>query len=283
MLDEVNIEINRTTLKADLVYNGLYEGVPHIINMELQTGSDGTMARRLLQYHTLLHVKHEKPVLSVVLYPFEVDTPSPPYLEVSGNIIWLQFNYQVLELWKLDAQRFVQEQAICLYTLLPAMQGANAQLLTRALNAMDQHYHRKQLRHHLLRFHRLLQKSRTMAKEEKKRVEEILAMYYGHDWFVETNPDVIKLVDQGKIEAKAEGMAEGVVKGKTEGKTEGMRLLLINQLNIRFPALRKQIEHAINQLQTESALLDLSNEMLQAQNEQQALQRLQSHIPASDS
>jgi len=39
-VDEHNIEIDRTTLKADLVYNIRYKGLPHILNLELQAGSD---------------------------------------------------------------------------------------------------------------------------------------------------------------------------------------------------------------------------------------------------
>ena len=39
-IDDHNIEIDRTTLRADLVYNIRYRGKPHILNMELQTGAD---------------------------------------------------------------------------------------------------------------------------------------------------------------------------------------------------------------------------------------------------
>src|SRR4051812_24609371 len=70
-INDHNIEIDRTTLKADLVYNIQYRGQPHILNMELQTGSDNDMAIRMLQYHVGLHGKHRRPVISMVIYPFE--------------------------------------------------------------------------------------------------------------------------------------------------------------------------------------------------------------------
>ena len=39
LLHDHNIEIDRSQLRADLVYNILYKGLPHILNMELQTDS----------------------------------------------------------------------------------------------------------------------------------------------------------------------------------------------------------------------------------------------------
>ena len=79
LLHDQNIEIDRTTLKADLVYNTHYKRLPHILNMELQTDEDDKMHLRLLQYHANLLEKYEKPVLSVVLYPFERKVPIPPF------------------------------------------------------------------------------------------------------------------------------------------------------------------------------------------------------------
>ncbi len=67
------------------MYNIRYKGLAHILNVELQTDEDKTMHLRLLQYHVNLHAKYEKPVLSVILYPFEQNVPVPPYKEMSGD------------------------------------------------------------------------------------------------------------------------------------------------------------------------------------------------------
>jgi hypothetical protein len=88
--------------------------------MELQTGRDGTIEMRLLMYHAGLLLKHGLPVISVILYPFETSIPEPPFREMGGDGEMLTFRYQVLALWKFDTRTFVQEQAVCLYTLLPA-------------------------------------------------------------------------------------------------------------------------------------------------------------------
>ena len=41
---EQNIEIDRTAIKADLVYNVQYKGNPHVLNMELQTDTDNEVS-----------------------------------------------------------------------------------------------------------------------------------------------------------------------------------------------------------------------------------------------
>ena len=47
-ISEQSIEIDRTTLRADLVYNINYRDKPHILSMELQTGADSDMVVRKL-------------------------------------------------------------------------------------------------------------------------------------------------------------------------------------------------------------------------------------------
>jgi len=82
---EQNVEIKRELLRADLVYLIQYKGDPHILNLELQTGSDSKMAQRVLLYHVDLHLEYQLPVISVVLYLFETSVPEPPYRETSGD------------------------------------------------------------------------------------------------------------------------------------------------------------------------------------------------------
>ena|SRR5882757_4090158 len=48
---QLNIEINRTTLKADLLYKALYKYKHIILVIELQTGHDKDLQRRLMAYH----------------------------------------------------------------------------------------------------------------------------------------------------------------------------------------------------------------------------------------
>jgi len=80
-ISESNIEIDRTIVKADLLFWARYKGQLYLVNMELQSSKDDTIEQRLLMYHSCFHYKHKVPVLSVILYPFEGNFPDPPYRE----------------------------------------------------------------------------------------------------------------------------------------------------------------------------------------------------------
>lgn len=54
-----------------------------------------------------------------------------------------------------------------MYTLLPAMKGANAHILVQAIHAMEKHYNRLDLARHLTRFKRILQRSATLSAQDK--------------------------------------------------------------------------------------------------------------------
>ena len=261
-LGEQNIEIDRSILKADLVYQARYRGSAHIVNMELQTSRDGTREQRLLMYHAGLHFKHALPILSVILYPFETSIPAPPYREQGGDGTLLTFEYKVLALWKLEAPGFVQRHAVCLYTLLPAMQQATAPLLKQALQEMKQHYTRRQLGHHLIRFRRILRRSATMTEHDKREVEEELQMEFAYDWFLDENPEVLERMEKSRIE------------GRTEGGIQALQQFAMTIIQQRFPQMMAQAQQRIAQLHTTGELQGLILQLTTAANEAEARQLL---------
>jgi hypothetical protein len=243
LLYDHNIEIDRSQLRADLVYNVLYRGIPHILNMELQTDEDKKMHLRLLQYHVHLHEKYDKPVLSVVLYPFERHIPIPPYIERSGDEALLIYKYQTIALYTMEAEKFRREKNYCMYSLLPAMGGANPKMLIQTLHDMKQCYPREKLRHHLDRFWKMLQKSITVQPEGKRQVEKELKMQF--DWFIDTIPEVIERVEQAGL----------------HGKLETLRWTIMQSVRLRFPTLidfaQVQVDKLTTKAQLESLVLDL--------------------------
>jgi hypothetical protein len=109
---EVNSEIHRESIRADLVYGVKRNGIPHTLNMELQSGTDTEMAQRMLRYHVELLLAYGKPVLSVLIYLFESTLPETPFREMSGDDALLIMKYQVIAVWKLNAQKYVQQGII---------------------------------------------------------------------------------------------------------------------------------------------------------------------------
>jgi hypothetical protein len=273
MLHDHNIEIDRSQLKADLVYNVMYRELPHILNMELQTDEDEDMHLRLLQYHTNLHAKYKKPVLSVVLYPFEEKVPVPPYREMSGDEELMVWKYRVIGLYNMVAEQFRRQQMFCMYSLLPAMKGVDAGMLIQTLQEMKQYYTPEAMKHHLDRFWKMLQKSITISKEDKSRVEEELRMQF--DWFIDTVPEVIERVQQaekrGEVKGKAEGLVEGEVRGVTKGELQALRQVTLTIVQDRFPDLMDFAQAEVSVIKQPALLHKLIRELHQASDEVAAL------------
>jgi hypothetical protein len=254
LIDDKNVEIDRTILKADLVYNILYNREPHILDMELQTAADSTIDLRVLQYHAGLHAKHKKPVLTVILYPFETTIPKPPYREMSGDEVLLTLYYRVLALWRLEAEKFVRQRAICMYTLLPAMKGANAPMLIQALHDMKEHYTRRQFGHHLIRFKRITQRSKTLSEQDKQLVEEEIRMHMAYDWFIDDNPDVQERITKAELRA--------------------LQQMVLDAVKNRFPLLAPLAQQQAALLQKPEALRQLVVQIFSASDEMAAQQLL---------
>jgi len=265
LLHDHNIEIDRSQLKADLVYNTLYKGLPHVLNMELQTDEDDKMHFRLLQYHANLLAKYEKPVLSVVLYPFERKVPLPPYKEMSGDEELLNWKYRVLGLYDMEAEQFRREQAFCMYSLLPAMKGINAALLIQTLQDMRQHYPTEKMKHHLDRFWKMLQKSVTISVEDKARVEEALQMQY--DWFIDTVPEVIERVEQAEKRGEAKGKVEGEERGIAKGEVRALQQVVLDVVQDLFPDMVDFAQIEVSLIQQPARLRQLLRDINRATDE----------------
>ena len=257
-IGEQNIEIDRTTLRADLVYNIRYRGALHILNMELQTDADEDMPLRMLKYHVGLYDKHRKPVISMVMYPFETSIPESPFKETSGAEVILLLHYKVLPLWKLNAQEFVRDHVVALYPLLPAMQGVNAQLLMQAIKEMEQRYRLPQLGHHLVRFRTILHRSRTLSQQDKQLVEEYMQTY---DSLLDSDPYIQQKVALEGALQRSKALSEFL---------QAYRDTIIEITKIRFPALAEAVQQRVAHIQKFEDLQRLNIQLSTVSNQTEA-------------
>ena len=244
LVSEQNIEIDRSTLKADLVYNVLRKDKPRILNLELQTGYDKNMPVRLLKYHVGLHDKHKLPVISMVMYLFNTTIPESPYIEKDGDEIILTFHFRVLQLWTLDAQHFVQNRIIAMYTLLPAMKNVNAALLIEAIEELKVYYTPSQFGEHLARFRTVLDRSTTLSEQEKKIVEEQIQEY------------------NSLIEGSAFFQQKSV-----EASVRGAQEIVTIIVDTRFPDLAELAQQRVTRVRDISSLGQLAKQLVAAPNE----------------
>lgn len=245
-IGEENIEVDRTTLRADLVYDIIYSRLPHILNMELQTQGDSDMPIRMAQYHIALLAKHNKPVISMILYPFKTTIPEPPFREMSGDKTLLMMDYKVVLLWQMEALPFLQDHIVCMYTLLPAMKGVTASMLLQALGEMKQHYSKSKFGDHVARFQKILRRSTTISEQDRKTVEATLSIYE-YDSLMDDSP-----VAQRNL---------------LRGSQQGARQMVLKVVEAKFPALQTLAEQLVTQINSVEALGILVTQVAKAPDE----------------
>jgi Trp operon repressor len=265
-VDKLDIEVLRPPQRVDRVYQIYYHDKPHILHLEFQASSDEEMDLRLLFCHVgFLRDYKRQPVISMVIYLFKTNTPTPPYREVSGKQEILTFHYQVLELWKLDARKYMQQHIMSMYTLLPMMDHVDAPLLLQAVNELVV-YHKDneskkevKLGDRLVWFRAFLMRAETISKEEKEKVRKRL------DAFNQIMEESEFAVQQRAI---------GKEQGKTEGEVEISRVILLDTLQTRFPELAARMRTRILQNSQIEKLRKVINLVIQAADEQNALRAL---------
>ncbi len=250
-LETLDIEVHRTTLRVDRVYKVMHEERLHIVDIEFETGSHPNMAARLLDYHAYLYRKYELPVISIIIYPFRTKMAVSPLREVSGKKELLIFHFRMLPLWELKAERYLNEHAVLIYSLLPTMEGANTQLLGKAIDEMIEYYQDDQttLAQELRWMGIVLRRADTVPFVEKRQIEERLNMY---DDLFEKDPKMQRIRAESKAEGRAEGRAEGEArgeaKGEAKGKAEGLQLALVTVIEERFPPLAELVQEKITRI-----------------------------------
>jgi predicted transposase YdaD len=257
-IDTLNVEIIRPTMRADRVYLVRYRGRPHILHIEFETGADNEMASRLLVYHVVIWRDNRLPVISIILYPFRTSIAESPLQEVSGTEELLTFHFRVLPLYKLNAQQYVQDQAICMYPLLATMDGADDILLLQAIDKLVEYYKysESKLARRLLWLGTFMRRADTVLPQHKHKVEERLSMFNDlleHDPYVQ--------------QQRALGEAKGRAEGKAEGEMETLQRVIVNMVIDRFPTLVELAQKRVMQIKKPEAFYLLISQLNTAPDE----------------
>jgi hypothetical protein len=272
-VDVLDIEVLRSALRVDRVYQIYYRDRPHILHLEFQADGDEEMAQRLLFYHAGLWRDYKQPVISMVIYLFNAQMPTSPLLELSGNKKIITFHYHVLGLWTLDARAYVQQHRLSMYTLLPAMGHADAPVLLQALEELVEYYKDSEakLARRLLWFGTFLKRANTVTLEDKQKVRQRLDIF---DKLLEENDFVLKQRALGEERGLSKGREQGLVKGREQGKIDGeveaSQQILLDILQTRYPALAEHIRARVLQTRQVEKLREAIKLVVSAADEQKA-------------
>ena len=217
-IEALDVEVLPPAMRSDRVFVVALYDQRCIVDIEFESSFDPTIERRLHAYAANLNLKYNLMVVSMAVYPFKVTMPKSPLQWQLGPRQLLNFEYQVVALWQMQAHQYVQEHAIEMYPLLPTMQGVTVELLGQALNEMSNEYQDDEARlaRQLLWMGVLLRRSSTIAAETKVDIQRRLNMF-----------DKLLEEDERVIELMAEREARGEVRGKVE--------LLTTVIGTRFP------------------------------------------------
>src|SRR5581483_5312271 len=215
-IDELDIEVLRPPMRADRAFRIIYKGKSHAFQLEFQTNEDEEIEYRVLVYHTVLLKDYRLPVISMIIYLFKSNVVESPFREMSGDENLLTFHYRVVRLWTLDARQYVQAQEICMYTLLPAMKNADAQVLLQAIDGLVERFKENEtkLAQRLLWLSTFLRRSDMVALEDKQRVEERLDTFE-------------QLLEQDEFVRKQRAL------GEEAGEVKEARRILVRVVNRR--------------------------------------------------
>jgi hypothetical protein len=189
----------------------------------------------------------------MIIYPFRTTIAKSPLTVTSRGKELITFHFRQLELYALEAEQYMLEQAYCMYPLLPTMQGANHKLLKQAMDELTalhgddeatlaQQYAWMQI---------LLARTETIDETEKERIAETM---YNYDPLLEKLPKVRKI--------RAEG--------KAEGQLAQAQKMFITVVSARFPNLTDLAEQVAKQITSPDNFDLLCEQIVKVPDEQTA-------------
>ena len=235
--ETLDVEIVRPTMRADKVFKGKYQGEDSIFNVEFESGSDTYILSRLLTYNAVLYKDHHLPVISMIVYPFRTTVAQTPLVINSGKKNIITFHFEILPLFLEEAEHYVREHIICMYPLLPTMQGNNSVMTKRVMDELAALYRDDEvsLAQQFVWMELLLERTETIAPSEKEEIQKELKMY---DPLWEEHPKVKKIR----------------VESRTEGEVQALRSAIVTVVKVRFPALGEMAQNKVEQINTPEVL-----------------------------
>jgi hypothetical protein len=228
----LNVEPVRPPMRVDRVFKVRYDEEDYLLHLEFEVGYDRHLKSRLLVYHSLLYREHHLPVLTIVVYPFEVKMARSPFRILIRNKPVLTFVFQTLALFHLNAKKIVQRRHTCMYALLPTMKHVNADLMEKALLELLEIYRddRNTVAEQFVWMQVLLDRTTTVNDVKKEQIKARLNMF---EQLFEESPTIQKIREQYLVKGRQEGLQEGLQKGQLLA----LQNLLVSNVQARYPEL----------------------------------------------
>lgn len=255
-------ELLRDPLHIDellLAYASINSEQEIVRHFEEQTREDQTIPERMLLYNRLIKQQVRRIVYSKVVYPFEVETPTPPYVEYGpdGTPIVI-FHYEVIKLWEIPAERIWQHSWYGLYPFVPLMQGgATNEGLERASVGIQQIGDRRARSNAML--YLFLLAHRRMPEEA---IAAFLRSHPMFEEYVKESPFYQEILREGE----ERGIKLGEERGIKLGEIHSLREVALRLVKRHYPALEDATRARLESVEDTAQLQRIIDSLDDAQN-----------------
>lgn len=211
-----------------------------LIHLEHQAQNQAQFSKRMFRYFARLYEKHDLPIYPIALFSY--NTPVRPETNTHQidfpNKVVLQFNYDVIQLNRLNWRDFVQQQNPVASALMAKMNIAPEE--------------RRQVKLECLRLMATLRLDRAKMQLISGFVDTYLQLTSEEEALLRAEIATIESTEQEVVMEivtswMREGIEQGLQQGRQEGRQEGELAIILRQLNRRI-GIDSALEERIRQL-----------------------------------
>ncbi|MFB8789594.1 MAG: DUF4351 domain-containing protein [Potamolinea sp.] len=242
--------------EADLVVQARFREQESffLIHLEHQAQNQAQFSKRMFRYFARLYEKHDLPIYPIALFSYNSPRrpePNSHQIQFSNKAV-LQFNYDVIQLNRLNWRDFLQQQNPVASALMAKMNIAPEE--------------RRQVKLECLRLMATLRLDRAKMQLISGFVDTYLQLSTEEEALLRAEiatiePSKREVVMQIVTSWMREGIEQGLLQGRQEGRQEGELAIILRLLNRRIGTINSTVEERLRQLSL-TQLEDLAEVLL---------------------
>ena len=239
LLEVLPTELPRESLYADALLRVRIRGKIYIVHLEVQTGPDGMMFARILQYMGLVWLREKVPVLPIVLYLLPVTTPESPW-QLDGPMGPINtLHYTVIKLWEQPVEEWLAGGVNAALIFAPLLKDATIETVGQAAELLGQlpdDAERGNALNYLVMF--------AIRRFSQQTVATYLKENMMLDQFVLESEWYNIILERGTKDGLEKGMAQGIEQGIARGEQRLAQRALERRHGALAPDIIAALEHA---------------------------------------
>lgn len=252
--------IKGETHEVDIVVKGKFVGKEafFLLHLESQAQQQADFGERLFKYFARLFEKYHLPIYPIVIFSFDSPKKQEPsnYKVTFPDLEVLSFNYQVIQLNRLDWKDFLNKPNPLASALMAKMQIAKAE--------------RPKVKLECLRMLASLKLNPAKTRLISGFIDTYLKLTAAEETILQQNIDKINLVEKEVVMEivtswMQKGIEQGLQQGLQQGRQEGEILIIKKLLNRKLGNLDSEILEKIEKLdlakieELADAILEINN------------------------